>query len=249
MGDVKGGRALVAALGISIAAAFAAPAQATDFHITHATVPSVPGALIANIYYPGIGGGSGSENIRIGRIELTGTDQGGNFASLTTYCADIFDILQPGTFSTADISAAPFSAARIAAATTFLTNADLLVNNSTTSAAAQLGLWEILYETSGSWDVKSGAFHSDVANSAANLANSWLAALSGHIWLPDPSVGLQLLVPQRGNQLQFQLVAGNPQGLPDVPEPASWVMMVGGFGLVGAILRGRCRQQGAKAAR
>ena len=97
--------------------------------------------------------------------------------------------------------------------------------------------------------MKSGAFHSDVANSAANLANSWLAALSGHIWLPDPSVGLQLLVPQRGNQLQFQLVAGNPQGLPDVPEPASWVMMVGGFGLVGAILRGRCRQQGAKAAR
>lgn len=239
MGRIKGQKALLVALGICISGALTAPAQATDFHITHATVPSVPGALIANIYYPGVGGGSGSVDVRIGRIQLTGTDEGGNFASLATYCADIFDVLQPGTFSTADISAAPFSAAQLTAATTFLSHADLLVTNSTSSAAAQLGLWEILYETSGSWDVRAGAFHSDVANSAANLANSWLADLASNIWQPDPSLGLQLLVPQRGNQLQFQLVAGNPQGLPDVPEPASWTMMLGGFGLIGATLRSR----------
>jgi hypothetical protein len=238
MGWFKGERALLVALGASISAVFADPAQATDYHITHAVVPSVPGALIANIYYPGIGG-SGSEDVRIGRVQLTGTDEGGNFASLATYCADIFDVLQPGTFSTADISVAPFSAARLAAATTFLAHADPLVTNSTSSAAAQLGLWEILYETGGNWDVRAGAFHSDVANSAANLANSWLADLASHDWLPDPTIGLQLLVPQRGNQLQFQLVAGNPQGLPDVPEPASWTMMLGGFGLIGAMLRGR----------
>jgi hypothetical protein len=125
----------------------------------------------------------------------------------------------------------------------------LLVTDAKSSAAAQLGLWEILYETGGSWDVRTGSFHSDILNNAASLANSWLADLANHDWQPDPTLSLQLLVPQRGNQLQFQLVAGNAQGLPGVPEPASWAMMLAGFGMVGSALRSpRLRVVRAKAA-
>ena len=240
MSRFKRGRAVAIALGVAVSGAFMAPAEATSFHITQAIVPSNPGALIANIYYPGLGP-SGSIDVRIGRIQLNGTDEGGFPASLDTYCADIFDVLQPGIFTTADISTAPFSAARLTAATTFLAHADALVTNSTTSAAAQLGLWEILYENSGtSWNVTSGTFHSDITSSAANKANTWLGYLANNDWQPDPTLSLELLVPQQGNQLQVRLVAGSPAGLPgDVPEPASWAMMLGGFGMIGGTLRRR----------
>jgi len=249
MSRFKRGMAVMTALGLAVTGAFMAPAQATSFHITQAIVPSSPGSLIANIYYPGIGT-AGSVDARIGRIQLNGTDEGGFAVSLDTYCADIFDVLKPGTFTSADISAAPFSAARLAAATTFLAHADALVTNSTTSAAAQLGLWEILYEDSGtSWNVTSGTFRSDVASSAATQANLWLSDLANHDWQPDASLGLELLVPQQGNQLQFRLVAGSPAGLPSAPEPASWAMMLGGFGMIGGALRSRrLREVASKAA-
>jgi hypothetical protein len=240
------GKALLVALGLGLSCAFGAPAAATDFHITKAIVPSTPGALIGTIYDAGITGGS--EQVRIGRIQLTGTDEFGGAVSFDTYCFDIFDILQPGTFSTADISTAPYDAARIAAATTFLAHADGMVTNSTTSAAAQLGVWEILNESDGTtWNVTSGSFHAGVSTAAANLANGWLASLASNDWQPDPTLSLQLLVPQAGNQLQVMLVAGSPEGLPTpaVPEPASWAMMLGGFGLVGGSLRSQRRKRSA----
>ena len=248
MGGIKKGRAMMIALGLAFSGAFATSAEATDFHITHAFIPSPPGALIANIFYPGLGG-SGSLKVRIGRIELDGTDEGGFPASLQTYCVDIFDVLQPGTFSTADISAAPFSALRLSEAATFLAHADALITSSTTSAAAQLALWEILYEDSGTpWNVTSGTFYSDITSSAANKANLWLSYLANNDWQPDPTLSLELLVPQRGNQLQVRLVAGSPAGLPDVPEPASWAMMLGGFAMIGSALRSRrFRQDAGKA--
>jgi hypothetical protein len=37
------------------------------------------------------------------------------------------------------------------------------------------------------------------------------------------------------------VVSGNPQ--PAVPEPASWALMLGGFGLVGTALRSQRRQR------
>lgn len=249
MGGIKRGRAMMIALGLAVSGVSATSAQATSFNITHAFIPSPPGALIANIFYPGLGG-TGSIKVRIGRIELDGTDEGGFPASLQTYCVDIFDVLQPGTFTTADISAAPFSVARLTEAATFLEHADALITNSTTSAAAQLALWEILYEDTGTdWNVTSGTFYSDITASAANKANLWLSYLANGDWQPDPTLGLELLVPQRGNQLQVRLVAGSPAGLPDVPEPASWAMMLGGFAMIGGALRSRrFREDAGKAA-
>ncbi|WP_294394467.1 FxDxF family PEP-CTERM protein [uncultured Sphingomonas sp.] len=47
-----------------------------------------------------------------------------------------------------------------------------------------------------------------------------------------------------GGSVSFNLLGddGNPQ-TPDVPEPISWAMMVGGFGFVGTALRSQKRQR------
>jgi hypothetical protein len=226
-----------AACGVIVSVMLASPAQAASFSITSAKVLSPPGFVIAKIFYPGLGPHN-NEKVKVGRAQLDGTDQGGNSVSIAAYCVDIFDHLQPGTFSTADLAAAPFDAARLADATTFLAHADGLVIDANSSAAAQLGLWEILYEGTGTaWNVSSGTFRSDIGLSASTLANGWLTALANHNWQPDPTISLELLVPQQGNQLQVRLVAGTPSALPGVPEPGSWAMMLSGFGLIGGTLR------------
>jgi hypothetical protein len=240
------GKALFAALGLSLSCAFGAPASATDFHITKAIVPTSQ-AQIGTIYDAGLTGGSAQ--VRVGRILMTGTDSSGGSVSLDTYCFDIFDVLKSGTFSTANMSAAPYDATRIAEATTFLAHADGLITNSFSSAAAQLGLWEILNESDGTpWDVTTGSFHADISAGTIRLANSWLASLASNDWQPDPRLALQLLVPQAGNQLQVELVHVPPSNqVSDVPEPASWAMMLGGFGLTGVSLRSRRRKQATAA--
>jgi len=244
----KWSKVAAAACGVIVSAMLSSPVQATSFNITSAKVLSPPGFVIAKIFYPGLGPHN-NEKVKVGRTQLDGTDQGGHSVSIAAYCVDIFDHLQPGTFSTADLSATPFDAARLANATTYLAHADGLVVDANSSAAAQLGLWEILYEGTGTaWNVSSGTFRSDIGAPAATLANGWLNALANHSWQPDPTLSLELLVPQKGNQLQVRLVAGTHSALPAVPEPASWATMLSGFGMIGGALRARrSRMSQAKA--
>jgi len=235
----KRSKVAAAACGFIVSTILSVPAHATSFNITSAKVLSPPGFVIAKIFYPGLGPHN-NEKVKVGRAQLDGTDQGGNGVSIAAYCVDIFDHLQPGTFSIADLSATPFDATRLANATTYLAHADSLVVDANSSAAAQLGLWEILYEGTGTaWNVSSGTFRSDIGAPVATLANGWLTALSNHTWQPDPALSLELLMPQKGNQLQVRLVAATHSALPAVPEPASWVTMLSGFGMIGGTLRTR----------
>jgi len=89
----------------------------------------------------------------------------------------------------------------------------------------------------------SGTFYSPRLPAVTTLANTWLADLASNDWKADPSLRLQVLVPGGINQAQIRLVAA--PSISAVPEPATWAMMVAGFGLAAAAMRRRPRLQAA----
>ena len=232
------GRALCGALALALACATGAQAQ--TYTITSIGWTINPGWVIGPIDYPPLGT-HGEQEARLGPTLLKGTGGMGNPVSLQTWCIDVLDPLHPDTFTAADIAHSGFDAARLVEIETFLEHAQPLAVDPTSAAAVQLGVWEILYEDTGSWDAASGTFHSARMPAVSGLANSWLAALADNDWLPDPSLRLEVLVPEGINQAQVQLVAA-PQSVGAVPEPATWGMMLVGFGLAGAGMRRRRTQ-------
>lgn len=60
------------------------------------------------------------------------------------------------------------------------------------------------------------------------------------LWLDDfAGGGLYLQTAQRGQAYTNLFVAGSGTGVGDVPEPATWAIMIGGIGLAGGALRRR----------
>jgi hypothetical protein len=249
MGKTNWARALTVSLGMMTAALAPAAASATSFQISGAGLDNDPGGLWGTVYAAGLGGGAGYENAGVGRILLTGTAADASAVSFKTYCVDLFDWLGTGTFNDASIASLTLNGTRLARLTAFVTHADALVDTAEKSAAAQLGVWEILYETDGSYDVTSGSFSAAGGNlvggdyNALTLANSWLGKVADRSWGLSPTQGLALLVPGPGNQPQAYVTASDrPQNVDApaaVPEPATWGMMIFGFGGVGAVIRRR----------
>jgi hypothetical protein len=88
------------------------------------------------------------------------------------YCIDILNNLVPADFSLFD------PGDRITNALQGLyTNHYASVVDQTTSAAFQLAIWDIVYETSGAYGLGTGVFKSGTTGVIADTANSWLANL------------------------------------------------------------------------
>lgn len=63
----------------------------------------------------------------------------------------------------------------------FETNySSLDLNNNNQSAGFQLALWELIYENSGTFDVKDGSFKSTTDTDARNFANTFLGNIGGN---------------------------------------------------------------------
>jgi len=107
----------------------------------------------------------------------------------------------------------------------------------TGTTAMQLGIREIAYEDGGGWNAASAAFDPPRLPALSGPANLGLADPSDNDWQSDPSLRLDLLVPGGIDQAQVRLEAASAIGA--VPEPASWLLMLSGFGLIGAVVRQR----------
>lgn len=238
------GRALLAT-GICLSC-FTSAAHATDLKISSTRIDPTVGGMSGTIHFTYRHFGRTStytQSASIGRLELKGTSNGLPI-TLDTYCADIFSVLKPSTFTPGDLGSLDLSAARLDDLITFIENANALVSSThdrVYSAAAQLGVWEILNETSGTFDVTRGAFYvsgtslTSHGESSTQLANAWLGDVLNNIWKPIPGAELGVLN-SVNNQRQIYVTYA-PHEPPAVPEPASWILMISGFGGMGGMLR------------
>lgn len=183
-------------------------------------------------------------SVGIGRLKLSGTELPSMTAvQFLTYCADIFHTLGAGTFTMPNLSTFVNNPTKLTQLTALVSNADPLIAtaaNATAkkdiSAAVQLGVWEILNEASGTYNLGTGDFRVVNGDSAAarTLANSWLTNVSTGSWTPVAGKKLGFLY-NPSNQSQLFLTA--------VPEPEAWAMMLLGFGLLGAAVRSSKRRR------
>lgn len=178
-------------------------------------------------------------NAAIGRIALT-TSTG---ATLLSYCIDIFHDLAPATFTAASINSTSLSALKISEISALLSHGESLVTDADHSAAEQLAIWEIVNEGSGVLSLSSGnLFASNISQNAVSIANSYLSNITSGVWSADPNLALAVLN-SGNNQTQLVWGANATKVLGAVPEPATWAMMLVGFGAIGGALRRR-RPQG-----
>jgi hypothetical protein len=192
-----------------------------------------------------------SEGAAIGRINLHGLRSDTNaMGDIQVFCVDVKDWLGNGDFVEKPLSyftqgtgsaQVLYTSTQINNMFKFLVYANQQgITNQLTSAAAQLGIWEILNESGTGWNVNSGNFTTSLWSGpdAVTLANTWLGAFQSTV---TTNYQLHLLDPGRGNQLQVFISHdgnNNDQQL-GVPEPTTWGMIVVGFGLLGATLRRR----------
>jgi hypothetical protein len=177
-----------------------------------------------------------SLNVGIGRLNLTGKDANNASASFLTFCVDIFHTLTvPAQFDFKPTSTLITDATKVSRLTTLVGMSNLLINNAsdkaTTSAALQLAAWEIVNEkTTNAYSFSTGDFRSSGGNSdgARTLAMTYLNNITTNKW-QAPNGTLKL----------FYSANSQSQVLSAVPEPATWAMMIGGFGLVGGTMRRR----------
>jgi hypothetical protein len=115
---------------------------------------------------------------------------------------------------------------------------DVSLLNSTNSAAFQLALWEIVFETGASLDVDSThgatrgvnyATSPDTPGGVIATANVWLAGLGGF------STDTTGLFTYRSGEHQDQIVYHY------VPGPPTWTILGAGLGLVAFLLRRRVK--------
>ena len=122
-----------------------------------------------------------------------------------------------------------------------IANSDGLATDADHSAATQLALWEIAFETGPSYDVADGNFMVSGDNETARgIANTYLANVTGGSWVANANLPMALLTAPNN---QTQLVWGSTASslgfnATAVPESGTWAMMVIGFGMLGAVLRG-----------
>lgn len=238
------GRSLLAAALLATAAALPGAAQAT---VTIVDFEPDPGYLGANkVIYTPIGNLGG---LGMTRFHLWGTDNGSPF-DLLSYCADVTSPLHPGDFEHATVAVLTTDLLKQNQLLALLTNTGPLLDAATgemerlnISSATQLAVWEIIHEASNSsYDTKSGMLWSKGGNSGAarDLANEYLAKILGGVWTAKLGHELRVLFAD-DNQSQIYVVAA-------VPEPSTWLMMIGGVGLIGAGMRRRRSAEAAQPA-
>jgi hypothetical protein len=100
-----------------------------------------------------------------------------------------------------------------------------IVGNSSNSAALQLAMWEVLFETSGSYDLAAGNVFA-ASSPIRATATAWLTNLGSYS--PDYVVSGYVST-SRQDVIVFA----------PVPEPGTYALLLAGLGMMGFIMRRR----------
>jgi hypothetical protein len=175
-----------------------------------------------------------------GQFLFSGADvSNGNPFNKTTYCIEVtrgvFSYVTYEVVPIASIFSSTLTQTRLAG---LLVNTDPLLRAAQTAAlrdeiaaSIALAVWEIIYETDTALTVDSGNFwvYGDF-NPFKPRVDSYLANVANNSWTADASRISGFVSDSSQNQIFLNA---------PVPEPATWLMMLLGFGFVGAALRRR----------
>ena len=225
-------RALLAACAAATLG-WATPSLATTITVTSA--PFAPGSMWGGVT---VGTPAYSGGLEAGRFAFSGFEVSApaNLFNQHTYCIDIFTGLYTSqNFDISALSAVIPTLDRQSRIAGLLVNSATLFAAATTDAqrnligaATQLSVWELVYEAAAvPLTVSTGNFSvfGDFVPNVSTLANSYLASN----WTASPTLVSALVSVNRQSQNQVFLNA--------VPEPATWLSMLLGFGIVGSALR------------
>jgi uncharacterized protein YycO len=184
------------------------------------------------------------------RFDLSGNYVASNALFATqSFCFDVikvlFDTAPDNRFEIMSLSAFSSNVARQNQVAALLIKTQALIDGAATvndqdraAVATGMAIWEILYEAgttgcsvSDIWgDNGDGNFfiYGDFVPYQAT-ANQYLAKVESGVWTGD-TVRIRTLVSVTGNAQNQLFIAA-------IPEPASWAIMVPGFGSIGSFMR------------
>lgn len=196
-----------------------------------------PAGFSGTAYY-----GATSAATSVGRLSITAKDTVTNAVSnLYTFCIDPFHVISSGNlFNDVSYASVNSNATKRIQLAALLTGTKALYDTASVAdqrkimGATGLAVWEIVFQGGTSaYDVNSGTFRVSGFTGINTLANSYLGKVTSGQWTGGSQWALRSLQTVGRVQHQDQLYMGA------VPEPATWALLIGGFGGVGISLRRR----------
>ena len=170
--------------------------------------------------------------------EFTGTWNGNSFSAM---CVDVMHNMTFGTtwtnYSAVTPAAYGFSSAQVGLFNRLYTNYYASSHASNENAAAfQIAVWEITYDGNGTLDVDAGSFELGSGGNATarSTAMGWLSGLAAQSAGAWSFTVLDSTGVAGGQNATQDLLVAIP-----VPEPATYALMLAGFGLMGLASRRR----------
>lgn len=207
-------------LSVAAALAVAAPAFADTVNLSGFTFTPATSVSVSSPNYSGLAG------------QFTGLLNGNSFVTYCTDLAQSFAFNTNYTDYTVVSGVSAWGAQRSLDLDRWISWNDQFAypTDAAMSAAVQAAVWEILYETSGSYDLAGGTF---VATSGDSATQTWMNSVN---WAGLSSVNVTQHVDQLYSREHQDFLV-----MTAVPEPSTYALFAAGLAGIGFIARRRTR--------